>query len=1139
MTTNAPPAATAAPSITRVVCSPVVNEYIITSPFDPQRIVKGNPRPHRGVDIVQNPAGKDPVFAIGHGTIKNIIDDEEATKGGLDQGESITIQLSAEFRRDTGLTWTEVKYFHLWPGTIPSSLSKGMEITAGTLIGRIGNTGYSTNPHLHLEIWEGNVPINIDDESKGFFENTTDPDAGGALKGVYRADGLDDNEAQKQYEKIVAALPELQGDGKGNSNAISSLNAISSKNAVENVDDDEIRTSIISLLMDQIIEKNKGAPKKYKNFFAVNGGSDTAILPNLILGKELRENYNELTNAELANMVPYVEFYNIRINTDPNSNRIFTETVFPFDDYTQKLKLESIFYDRTGRGGNIGLKSVEWKSLATNMSNQSFIEATVKIIIQDIQDIEVVRNGITLLDFLYPGGNTVSQEFSPINFNVKMKVGWKYKKEVNVLLTDIDKKISEEELSETFYLTLVHHRFEFTEDGVCELTIDYKGMIETELENQNNYNVLDFLSPNRKVYERRVKIWKHFLEMFEQTELKSPRAIYHLIQRQTDLEKIFEFRAEVNTALLNDITGFNLAGYNQGLTQEEAETFAKPYDFPRRAFEANNAPKIFVRITTEAAEQDPGFFAWVKEAFTPPSSGYYEVEVTKLSGKTKLKTKLAKIIQEAEDDLARSYLPGISNLLQSIDINYITLKKNTVDQLKRISTVSSVLNNTQVKNYEDTIKNIINDPSIYQSFNQRPDKIKESLRKATTKQTGISSEKFVENLFKDTSVQDNYMNIPYVFLRDILEYYIHLLTSKKDKYPNSFITAIGSFSYNNFGNPKSKNLIENIGISRITPVPKGSAQYHEFEQKYANMADIPIPIDSLISWYSSHIMDANIRKMGYLDFLKSMFNDILKSSLKNSIISYAPQRSIIPSFNFITIDADKQLTKKAVGNFIKNDSIPWYDNSSTYLFNMNFDIERPGATKKQLLRTCVLYRMKRFLPESKNYNEGSRTSFLIILAKNEKDNKLNSDYKRDLEKSIPHFYIGEDKGLVKQIKFSRQDNQKLESANILRANNNEYGSVIVRQIYNLDLKMHGNNLLTPGQFLHITPTYPGARLKNPTLYQIGLGGYFVVNQISNIIEENDFETTIKAQWQMYGDGLEQKLSNNGIIKIVNTKEEGD
>jgi hypothetical protein len=47
-----------------------------------------------------------------------------------------------------------IGYAHLRPGSIPASVRKGAPLRAGDLIGRLGNSGNSTAPHLHFQVMD-------------------------------------------------------------------------------------------------------------------------------------------------------------------------------------------------------------------------------------------------------------------------------------------------------------------------------------------------------------------------------------------------------------------------------------------------------------------------------------------------------------------------------------------------------------------------------------------------------------------------------------------------------------------------------------------------------------------------------------------------------------------------------------------------------------------------------------------------------------------------------------------------------------------------------------------------------------------------------------------------------------------------
>jgi hypothetical protein len=66
------------------------------------------------------------------------------------------------------VTWT---YFHMVPGSI--KVKVGQKIEAGTIVGKMGESGFATGKHLHWEIWAGHIkaqPMAGFATGKGYYD---------------------------------------------------------------------------------------------------------------------------------------------------------------------------------------------------------------------------------------------------------------------------------------------------------------------------------------------------------------------------------------------------------------------------------------------------------------------------------------------------------------------------------------------------------------------------------------------------------------------------------------------------------------------------------------------------------------------------------------------------------------------------------------------------------------------------------------------------------------------------------------------------------------------------------------------------------------------------------------------------------
>ncbi len=106
---------------------------------------------HRGIDFADgNILGK-PVYNMETGTITAIRTNPNTSETA---GNFVEINVPIEGAPGGGV---RVRYLHFQDDSIPSNFAIDMEVNAGEVIGRVGNTGESTGPHLHIDIRPSNA----------------------------------------------------------------------------------------------------------------------------------------------------------------------------------------------------------------------------------------------------------------------------------------------------------------------------------------------------------------------------------------------------------------------------------------------------------------------------------------------------------------------------------------------------------------------------------------------------------------------------------------------------------------------------------------------------------------------------------------------------------------------------------------------------------------------------------------------------------------------------------------------------------------------------------------------------------------------------------------------------------------------
>ena len=119
---------------------PTVKQYRVSSNFNPRRLnpVTGRIAPHKGVDFAL-PIGT-PVLAVGDGEVV-------MAKNGGAAGNYVAIRHGRQYT---------TRYMHLSKALV----KPGQKVKRGDRIALSGNTGRSTGPHLHYEVWINNQAVN-------------------------------------------------------------------------------------------------------------------------------------------------------------------------------------------------------------------------------------------------------------------------------------------------------------------------------------------------------------------------------------------------------------------------------------------------------------------------------------------------------------------------------------------------------------------------------------------------------------------------------------------------------------------------------------------------------------------------------------------------------------------------------------------------------------------------------------------------------------------------------------------------------------------------------------------------------------------------------------------------------------------
>ena len=323
--------------------------------------------------------------------------------------------------------------------------------------------------------------------------------------------------------------------------------------------------------------------------------------------------------------------------------------------------------------------------------------------------------------------------------------------------------------------------------------------------------------------------------------------------------------------------------------------------------------------------------------------------------------------------------------------------------------------------------------------------------------------------------------------------------------------------------------------------------------RIVSIGDLPIPIPLLLEYMVKMAAERGIRIFDFSRFIKDLVTNTINNWLNDDLafngalrqgtrIDSTEIRAYDSHFKTddltaLLVKTNEKLKRASPGMAVRQsgDAAPSVSNIKTISAHRLYtdDLPQPAvvtATSKGLEDTST----------------ADETSFLVFFSKPACPvRKGFGDIFTDGQNGIHHYILGKDKGIVKDIKLeAAKDAGGIKATRFHQSG--DAGAAALKEVFNARIRTYANLNLWPGTMLYIDPRgwVPDMDPETRDIYgsvnaldDLGLGGYYVVNNLSHVFESGRFETEIFARWEwnveetpLHEDEAEQSPSAKPLSK---------
>jgi len=256
-------------------------------------------------------------------------------------------------------------------------------------------------------------------------------------------------------------------------------------------------------------------------------------------------------------------------------------------------------------------------------------------------------------------------------------------------------------------------------------------------------------------------------------------------------------------------------------------------------------------------------------------------------------------------------------------------------------------------------------------------------------------------------------------------------------------------------------------------------------KKRINIGSIPISLDLFNVWYKNNVIKKSRNRYYLMHFLKDLCSGLISGALKKNCFS----DNIVNQVRFDT-------------------SVINFNNSSRKIKKgRNTTVATLAEAKGALEETNDIPDRSNFDNYMRWHSQHYNTiSGLVLYSTDAKPANRTGNYEDDLKAGIYHNYIGSSAGILKSLKFSREDQAYLREAKIQKIG--ALGAEQLRELYSVSMEMVGNTLFKNGQYTFVWPTLIASDDAYAKL--LGLGGYFMITGVDHNISSQGYNVSVTA-----------------------------